>query len=308
MANLYVDDLIKSGPDLFTNTYEVTFQGNAEFSKLLIRATRFPVPVKSRKTIDLSYHNTKTTISTPFFNYSRRVTFDMRVDANMQAYEFLDAWIASNQYDNPTLNAPVGTMVVKEITPEGDLIRTWEYYDCIFISMGENISFNYNTSGVVTVPVTFIYSTFRDAPSDKVKDIKTTTTATQAEDYQLKWEAYGDHMAKRDAAEVARREAEQQAYDDHWAAYGESLDKHSAASKERDAQAAAAEKAYWDAYDESLKKHSAASKERDYWNAYDQHLKNHSAAAKERDAMEQEIKAATEVANKARWWVNQEEF
>ena len=160
MANLYVDNLIKSGPDLFTNTYEVTFQGNADFSKLLIRATRFPVPVKSRKTIDLPYHNTKTTISTPFFSYSRRITFDMRVDANMQAYEFLDAWIASNQYDNPTLNAPIGTMVVKEITPEGDPVRTWEYYDCTFTSMGENISFNYNTSGVVTVPVTFIYSTF----------------------------------------------------------------------------------------------------------------------------------------------------
>lgn len=176
----FLQTLINSGPDAQSNLYEVVFTSSDSTSsddiqsRLRCRVSNFSIPSIEENTTSIPYQNTNVEIITNGLSLTKKITLNIRLDSNYEIYNYLLDKLCVNTYGDFELD-PSKSMTIDvfpftygtsaDPTPDGmynvpelGSPHMWSFYDCYITSVG-TISYTYLNSGIISIPISFIYST-----------------------------------------------------------------------------------------------------------------------------------------------------
>ena len=187
--NIFLSQLIQSGPDAQSNLYRAKFtlEGELKASQRLIdeeiflsvRLTKYNSPARSIQTISLPYQNISLQIPVVSSTLENKLSLTFRLDNNYKLYKLLGESLPlkstgesglgeeslASIYKNKTWKIEIhcyngtedsnGTMY-KDVPGEADGAITWTYSGCKLLNI-PSLGYGYGNAGAMEVSCDFIY-------------------------------------------------------------------------------------------------------------------------------------------------------
>lgn len=190
-----IQTLIESGPDAFTNLYDVviTFPTNIKSADTLftdtlsVRIQDFPFPPLTLQPYNISYKSAVLKRFAPKITGARKLTLPIRLDSNWEIYQEFKAW--KKHYmndDNTDISfgnfvtdasdlANYGKIIVKAYNADSDLsgivgsdsiaTKEWKFYNVACINVQEP-QFTREAANPITLNVEFLFGIYVPAGED----------------------------------------------------------------------------------------------------------------------------------------------
>ena len=188
--NVFLSQLIQSGPDAQSNLYRAKFTLEGEFENkednqelidkkvfLPVRLTKYNSPARSIQTASLPYQNISIQIPVSSTSLENKLSLTFRMDDNYLLYELLknslplnSSWESdtneasiSDLYKKRTWEIEVnaysgstefGKTMYKEDMEMGSI--NWVYYGCKLLNI-PSLGYGYNSTGSMEVSCDFLY-------------------------------------------------------------------------------------------------------------------------------------------------------
>ena len=176
-SNTFLQNLIQTGPDASLNLFAVNFKryGSTDYdSKLSLRVTNFPTPKRNSGTVSLTYQNVEVQKISPSTSIDRTITFSVRIDEQYKVLSSLRSLQVVDMYGLTNIDPKYSyTISVDALRPYQSLTTVeqyitaykWVFYNAYITEIG-NMTFDYSSSAVASIPVTFVYKYFEEYPYD----------------------------------------------------------------------------------------------------------------------------------------------
>jgi hypothetical protein len=196
--NVFLSQLIQSGPDAQSNLYRAKFTlvGDVLKSKqdtvdgekgicLSVRLTKYNSPARSIQTVSLSYQNINIQIPVASSTLENKLSLTFRLDAGYKLYELLKTSLPinnlggfnlteesiANKYNKRTWNIVVnaysgsegeGSAMYKETPGEG--VMSWTYLNCKLLNL-PSLGYGYGSTSSLEVSCDFLYERCEEGPT-----------------------------------------------------------------------------------------------------------------------------------------------
>lgn len=196
--NVFLSQLIQSGPDAQSNLYRAKFTlvGDVLKSKqdtvdgekgicLPVRLTKYNSPARSIQTVPLPYQNISIQIPVASSTLENKLSLTFRLDAGYRLYELLktslplNSWGESsstaesvaNKYGKRTWKIEVDaysgdegleSTMYKDIPGEGTV--NWTYFNCKLLNL-PSLGYGYGSTSSLEVSCDFLYERCEEGPT-----------------------------------------------------------------------------------------------------------------------------------------------
>ena len=162
-----LSDLIRLGPDAYSNLFKITMTGTLQSESLNIitgRTTTFNGPQRDSVSKEIPYQNVNIQIPSPGTQLPRNSELTMRIDSGYKSYELLRSLqlINHNGFYEKDPNKKITKMhvVSYQMEPQGLVpVYEWNFYNLYLITVSK-LTYTYDSSSNLTTNISFIWEKY----------------------------------------------------------------------------------------------------------------------------------------------------